>query len=220
MRLPRLMYVVPLALLCGHTHAQGWIQYANLEDRFAVNFPAEPEITETTYLSEYRGIMPARVYTANRGESRYSVTVVDYTETERLLAERAERTGERLRPDDAPGDILGSVAYAAWNIRRRGGEVTYDSWAHYDRIPGHLLQVTNADESRTYAGIFLHARRLYIVEATVPPGSPPPGLFQQSLNILDEQGRRIRYRYEIDEDGEIHFVREAPREQLAGEPPE
>lgn len=33
--------VAPLALLCGHSHAQGWIQYANLADRFAVNFPAE-----------------------------------------------------------------------------------------------------------------------------------------------------------------------------------
>lgn len=220
MRLWKLLSVVPLALLCSQSHAQGWIQYANLADRFAVNFPAEPEITETTYLSEYRGIMPARVYTANRGESRYTVTVVDYTETERLLAERAERTGERLRGDDVPGDILGSIDYAAWNIRKRGGEVTYDSWAHYDRIPGHLLQVTNTDTSRTYAGIFLHARRLYILEATVPPGSPPPGLFQQSLNILDEQGRRIRYRFEIDEQGEIHRIREAPREQLAGEVPE
>lgn len=220
MRLPTHLFAVLLALLCGHSHAQGWIQYANLADRFAVNFPADPEIAETTYLSEYRGIMPARVYTANRGASRYSVTVVDYTESERLLAERAERTGERLRGDDVPGDILGSIAYAAWNIRQRGGDVTYDSWAHYDRIPGHLLQVTNADESRTYAGIFLHARRLYILEATVPPGSPPPGLFQQSLNILDEQGRRVRYSWEIDEQGEIHRVRNAPREQLAGDPPE
>lgn len=220
MRLLNFLALIPLALPCGQSLAQGWIQYANLQDRFAVNFPAEPEITETTYLSEYRGIMPARVYTSNRGENLYSVTVVDYTETERLLAERAERTGERLRGDDVPGDILGSIDYAAWNIRKRGGEVTYDSWAHYDRIPGHLLQITNADASRTFAGVFLHARRLYILEATVPPGSPPPGLFQQSLNILDEQGRRVRYSFEIDEQGEIHRIREAPREQLAGEPSE
>ena len=177
MRLLKLLIVMPIVLPWGPSLAQGWIQYANLADRFAVNFPAEPEITETTYLSDYRGIMPARVYEANRGESRYSVTVVDYTETERLLAERAERTGERLRGDDVPGDVLGSIAYAAWNIRQRGGEVTYDSWAHYDRIPGHQLQITNADDSRTYAGIFLHTRRLYILEATVPPDRRRPDSF-------------------------------------------
>ena len=145
--------------------------------------------------------------------------MVDYTETERLLAERSERTGERLRGDDVPGDILGAVAYAAWNIRKQGGEVTYDSWAHYDRIYGHQLQITNPDRSRTYAGIFFHARRLYILEATVPPGSPPPGLFQQSLNILDEDGWRVRYNFEIDENGEIHRIRTEPRERWSGDPP-
>ena len=44
--------------------------------------------------------------------------------------------------------------------------------------------------------IHLNARRLYILEGTVPDEAPPPGLFQQSLGILDEDGRRIRYRYD------------------------
>ena len=95
--------------------------------------------------------------------------------------------------------MRGSIAYAAWNFRKRGGEVTYDAYAQVDRIEGHQLQITNADQSRTFVAIHLHARRLYILEATVPPGSPPPVDFQISLYILDEEGKRIRYN--LDHDG-------------------
>ena len=44
----------------------------------------------------------------------------------------------------------------------------------------------------------LHKDRFYILEAEVPPGAIPPGLFQQSLTILDDMGRRIRYNTDID----------------------
>jgi hypothetical protein len=40
----------------------------------------------------------------------------------------------------------------------------------------------------------MHENRLYVFEGTVPDGSPPPpGLFQQSLGFIDEDGTRIRY---------------------------
>jgi hypothetical protein len=39
----------------------------------------------------------------------------------------------------------------------------------------------------------MHENRLYILEGTVPEGSPPPGLFQQSLQFLDKDGNKIRY---------------------------
>jgi hypothetical protein len=39
----------------------------------------------------------------------------------------------------------------------------------------------------------LHENRLYILEATVPPKAPQPGLFQQSLSLLDDAGNRVRY---------------------------
>ena len=94
----------------------------------------------------------------------------------------------------------GSVAHEAWKIRRRGGEVTFDAYAVADYIEGHELYITNADESRTFVGIFLHAKRLYILEATVSRGELPPLLFQQSLQILDEKGARIRY--EMNADGQ------------------
>ena len=90
--------------------------------------------------------------------------------------------------------------HEAWKVRRRGGEITYDAFAQTDRIAGHELYITNADESRTLVRLFLHAKRLYILEATVPRGAPPPLLFPQSLQILDEKGDRIRY--QVDADGQ------------------
>jgi hypothetical protein len=39
----------------------------------------------------------------------------------------------------------------------------------------------------------MHVDRLYIAEATVPAGDPEPGLFQQALGWIDEQGNSIRY---------------------------
>lgn len=79
-------------------------------------------------------------------------------------------------------------------------EITYDGYAQADRIEGHELYSTNADQSRTMVGSSLHARRLYILEATVPPGARPPLLFQQSFRVFDEKGERVRY--EINTDGQ------------------
>jgi hypothetical protein len=135
------------------------------------------------------------VYTVADDSGRYSVTVVDYTNAEQALRERPDDT---YRGDDLTSDVLGSIAYAATNLRKRGGEITYDAWAAVDRIAGHQLQITNLDKSRTFAGIYLHASRLYILEATVPEGWPPPGHFQQSLGILDAQGKRVRYELDVD----------------------
>ena len=219
MRALNVLCVTLLVGTSGQAVAQDWIPYANLADRFSINFPGQPTVTETTYLSDYRAIMPARIYSAEQGASRYSLTVVDYTETERLHQERSARVGDRVRGDDLSGEILGSIAFAAWNIRNRGGEVTYDSWAHYDRIPGHQLQITNADESRTFVAIFLNIRYLYILEATVPRGYPPPGLYQQSLNMLDENGARMRFEYYVGDGGEMLKRPVQTSERWSGDPP-
>ncbi len=179
-------------ILCvsGLCSAQGWRSYVDRAERFSVNIPAEPRVEDTTYMGERGGTYPARVYTTDQGPNRYSVTVVHYV--------------------DAPATVVrGSIAHAAWNVRQRGGEVTYDAYAQVDRIEGHQLQITNADQSRTYVAIHLHQGRLYVLEARVPPASPPPVQFQQSLVILDEEGSRIRYA--VDEYGN-RTVRIAPED--------
>jgi hypothetical protein len=174
---------------------QGWIEYVSMTDRFGMYVPGEPEVRDIAYPSEYGVVFPARLYLYEDGSSRYSVTVVDYTDSRQIHSERTNKT----EADDGSLywaiDVLGSIAYAAWNIRKRGGEVTHDAWHYIQRVQGHQLQITNADQSRTFAGIYLHDTRLYILEATVPPGSPPPIIFQQSLSLLDEEGNTFNYEY-------------------------
>jgi hypothetical protein len=180
-------------LLLSPSFAQGWQPYTSQEDGFRILAPAEFEVREISYPSEYGAVFPARVYSYSDGANRYSVTVVDYTDAKAVHAARPDKTQAEYELYWEI-DVRASVAYAAWNLRKRGGEVTYDAYHYIDRVEGHQLQITNDDESRTFAGIYLHDSRLYIVEATVARGSPPPVMFQQSLEFIDEQGNRIRYR--------------------------
>ena len=206
MRLHRVILV--LIVLCNSSpaFAQGWTTFVSMEDRFSVNLPGEPEVREITYASEYRAVFPGRAYTYEVDTNRYSVTVIDYTEAERIHAERTNKTEADSLEMYWRIDVQASIAYAAWQFRQRDVEVTYDAWHYIDRIEGHQLQLTNADGSRTFAGIYLHESRLYILEATVPQGMPPPGLFQQSLSFLDEEGSRVRYQ-------EIYSNRLPPRDR-------
>jgi hypothetical protein len=195
MHLAKLILAASALLLSSPSIGQGWIEYVSIADRFTMYVPGEPDVRDISYASEYGVVFPARMYSYEDGPSRYSVTVVDYADSEGIHSERSNKTSA----DDGSlywaVDVLGSIAYAAWNIRKRGGEVTHDAWHYIQRVEGHQLQVTNADRSRTYAGIYLHETRLYILEATVPPGSPPPIIFQQSLSLLDDEGNTFNYEY-------------------------
>jgi len=71
--------------------------------------------------------------------------------------------------------------------------VTQYQWNFLELVEGHQLALINADKSRSYAGIYMHENKLYIVEGTVPAGYPEPGWFQQSLGFLDEKGIGLRY---------------------------
>ena len=162
-------------LLASSAFAQDWIEYRDRADRFGVDMPKQPAIQAITYTSWRGHKMPARIHAVQDGASRYSVTVVNYTS------------------DPDVTDVLGSIAFAATNFRKRGGEVTFDAYQQVDRIPGHELHIRNADGSQTYVEINLYERRLYILEATVPRNAAPPLEFQMSLSILDDKGDRVRF---------------------------
>ena len=172
----RLLKILPAAMMLlwsGAASAQAWIQYENEEWRFGANFPEQPTVEEIEWISEDELPVPARKFSATRGDSTYSVIVADYRDA-RLTT------------------MLGSEAHAAAKYRKLG-EVTLDSYSQIDRVPGLQLQITKPDQRRLFLAIHIHDGFLYIGEAEVPPRAPPPGQFQQSLHFLDEEGVRVRY---------------------------
>jgi hypothetical protein len=149
-------------------------------------------------MTEYGLTLPARAYSFVDGGSRYSVTVVNYTNAEKLHGERAKKCQEAGGDGDTCfnhwwNDVRGAIAYASFAFMQRDAKVTHFANYSADLVEGHRLQLLNADRSRTFAVIHMHEYRLYILEGTVPARVPPPALFQQSLGFLDKDGKRIRY---------------------------
>ena len=191
---------IAILLHAAALQAQAWVEYTDLDDRFLVNFPGEPQLSTGVYTSELGAQLPTRTYAVERGASRYSLTVVDYTQAKRIWEARCAELTHECDGLEPGIEVRGSIAFAAWNYRKNArGEITYDAYAQVDGVPGHHLQITNSDGSRTFVAIHLHARRLYLLEGTVPEEAPPPGLFQQSLGILDQHGVRVRYIYGEDD---------------------
>jgi hypothetical protein len=193
----RLIPLVPALVLLMSTPAgaQEWIEYASPADMFTVNFPGQPKVQDINWETEYRLTIPGHVHRYDDGQSHYSVTVVDYSNVQKIHADRVK--GCTLYPDQCGNpyvaELRGAMEYAAWSFLKRDAKVTYYAYGNTDRVEGRRLQLTNADGSRTFAQIHMHENRLYIFEATVPKGNPSPELFQQSAGFLDKNGGRVRY---------------------------
>lgn len=184
--------------------AQEWTEFVNIEDGFRVDFPGQPRVQQTTWTSEYGYMLPARVYSADRGRERYVVTVVDYNGIEEMGKARRRTCPAGAEPcigsnNTGEGywkmDIGGAIVYATWKYLQRDAKPTHLMWNFMDLVEGQQLQLTNADKSRTFVHIAMHLHKLYMFEGTVPAGYPEPGLFQQSVGYVDKDGAGIRYQY-------------------------
>jgi hypothetical protein len=188
--------------------AQEWDEFVFVDDGFKVNFPGPPRMENTTWESQYRYTLPARVYSASRGAERYLVTVVDYRGLEKLGVERSKqcppaaetcigtqdgRQGGILGLGYWKMDVRGAMAYAMFKLLQRDTKLTDLTVQFQDVVEGYSLQLTNRDESRTFAYITMHENRLYIYEGTTPKGYPDPALFQGSVGFVDAKGNGIRY---------------------------
>jgi hypothetical protein len=176
----RLALIAAAFLISGPAAAQNWFMFEDKSEFFTVNFPEEPTVTEITFDSESGLSLPAKRYEASDGATDYSVTVVNYNGSGASITE-----------------TLGGMAWAAWDYRKRGGEITFDGYTQIDRIEGHQMQINNEDGSRTFVAIHRHDGRLFILDATTPAGMPPPLHFQNSIGIFDQEGMRVRYEIDI-----------------------
>src|SRR5215813_11895829 len=147
--------------------AQEWTEHKSVQDGFEAQFPGQPRLEETTWKSQAGFNLPARVYSAERGRERYSVTVADYSGIEALGKERVKTcpagaetclgipnlSGEGYWKHDTRGAPL----YAASLLLKRDVKLTDMFWDQLYSISGIGLQLTsNADESRTFAHIVMH----------------------------------------------------------------
>ena len=204
MRLNAFVFAVLLAIPCIAA-AQEWAEYSSLDDGFRVNFPGQPRVNVITWTSQLDYVLPARVYSAEKGRERYSLTVVDYSSIEQQGIERGKacppgnqncraNAPPALGPGYSHHDERGAIVYATFRLLQRDAKLNFLAWEWQDLVEGHLVQLTNnADQSRTFAWIGMHAHKLYILEGTVPAGDPEPGLFQQSMQWIDKNGNLIRY---------------------------
>jgi len=120
-------FVFALALLVsGTAAAQEWDEYTNVNDGFKINFPGQPSVAEKTWTSQMNYTLPMRVYSAEKGRERYSLTVVDYSGIEQLGIERAKtcppgnancraNAPPALGPGYSHHDERGAIVYATFH---------------------------------------------------------------------------------------------------------
>ena len=107
-----------LLSVCGSAFAQEWAEYQNIQDGFKIDFPGQPKVTTLTWKSEHGFMLPARVYSVDRGKERYSVTVVDYSGIEQMGIERAKSCPPGAEPC-LGSDLAGIGLLEARRPRRR-----------------------------------------------------------------------------------------------------
>ena len=184
--------------------AQDWAPMTSREDGFRANFPGKPTVETISYTTEFNLALPGRVYRASDSFGRYSTTVVDYRDVERLHGQRAAACRAAKGANQKDGDscqndfvleVAGAMDHAMFRyLKRDGVKITQYGTYFVEVVSGRLLHLTNADKSRTNVAVHQHAGRLYIHEATVPADMPEPILFMESLAWVNQDGLAMRYR--------------------------
>ena len=206
MRFPAAIPVALAAALsaAAPAFAQDWAPMTSREDGFRANFPGKPTVETISYTTEFNLTLPGRVYRASDTFGRYSTTVVDYRNVERMHGERAAACRAAKGANQKDGDscqndfvleVAGAMDHAMFRyLKRDGVKITQYGTYFVEVVSGRLLHLTNADQSRTNVAVHQHAGRLYIHEATVPADMPEPILFMESLAWVNQEGLAMRYR--------------------------
>ena len=189
MRSERILPALVALFLSTAASAQVWQEYVNRENDFQINMPAEPTMTQTQYRTAKGTMLPARVFTAvapagSIAAGTYKVTVVDYSSALNELSDAIEQVRAALKAK---------------------GTVKYDEVNDLDRHREWRLSVETATTRILASTLIAANNRLYITEGETALSAPPPAQFHVSLQILNEQGQRIR---------QLTYI-EAPEDEVA-----
>jgi len=150
MRSPAWLAVV---LVLVASPASAWTEYTYLEQNVAIQFPAKPETTKSTYDSAFAKGLPATVYSTELDHVLYKLTVID------LPANRPEMGV----------NFLNEAAY--WLMRK--GDVLFTDFPRVYQdaraIYGVTLVVDRNDGSRARTSLYYHKGRLYLADAILLP---------------------------------------------------
>ena len=204
MRTTAIVFALMLSMSGAAAAQEEWTEYVSIQDGFKVDFWGQPKVTQITWKSQMEYMLPARVYTADKGREHYVVTVVDYAPIEQLGIERAKtcppgnaqcrQNAGIMGPGYWKHDERSALVYGTFQLLKRDAKLTSLAYEWQDMVEGHFVQLTNnADQSRTFAWVAMRENKLYILEGTVPKGYPEPGLFYQSLGWVDKDGNGVRY---------------------------
>ena len=199
-----------------------WEVFVTSQDSFTVNFPGKPKIADITWKSQLGFTLPGRVYSAEKGKERYSVTVVDYRPLEEQGIARWKACppgnaqcrdgGATIGPAYWKQDERGAIAFAISKyLKNPSYEVTDYAWDWQDMVEGYHLQLKGGG-MRTLVYVAMHDRKLFVLEAVSPESYPEPGLFTHSMGYLDKDGKRIRYTETV-YSGSYHGLGVYPRPQ-------
>jgi hypothetical protein len=147
--------------------AQGWEEYAYPDYAFAVAFPANPQVENTTFQIAPGRSVPAQVYSVRQNNVVLKATVADLANTN--LEESA-------------------VIDQAIKVLSEGGTVNVNVPARIYRVYGRHVTSEWADGSRSMAQLFYYQGRLYLIEAkalNVSDSEFALVRFQQSLTFTD-----------------------------------
>jgi hypothetical protein len=148
----RLVPVIMFALFLAANPASAWQEYVYLDQGVAIQFPARPQASKSTFDSAFAKGLPSVVYTAEHDHVLYKLTVVD-------LASRP----------DMGANFLNEAAY--W-LMRTGEVVTADFPRVYQEakaVYGVTLVVDRKDRSRIRTSLYYHKGKLYIADAILLP---------------------------------------------------
>jgi flavin reductase (DIM6/NTAB) family NADH-FMN oxidoreductase RutF len=174
----RFVRLIPAALVvsfAGAAFGQAeWAEFVDRADHFTVNMPGDPKKEDLAYKTAKGTTLPAHLYSAEDRRGQYYMTVVNY--------------------QTASADELASAIEEASAAVRAKGKATYDAPGNLDGHKSQRITIETPTGRRHLAEILVSKdKRLYISEAETALNAPPPAQYQASIQVLDDNGVRIRY---------------------------